>query len=693
MSLFVFQQKIPFQSVIRWLRYYAPGGEMPAADWASGHAADIAPGDMLFIWEPIYSPWGDASSGIGVADGDSFKVSQMFFVTKWENNAAFGYNITPDTYKAQTVASYLEECVNTAKGNGIGFYFSLVRSNPALTEDKLKALEGMDSYGASGWRSEDAAAPDFPYAYFANAGYGTEMRTGMVLQIDQLGFALFCDKDPPPTSGIPDIRRFTAPVYKESRRENTGGGAAAPIEQPAADAPAPSLPKMPSFFSQGGAKRVNNPLGGGSPFGGAQGGAVPPAPMWDEPAAEAPPVESVGAEADAAPTADVWAAPPDAAPTADVWAAPPMDTPPEMVAAEAELPVESSAPEPAQQASAASPAPQIMWGLDEEENVEAPAEAPAEVPNVTAASEDPSSSVTTIEEALPVTPPSVPKVGKAPRIVPPRPSGGLPPVPSKSLPPIPEGMNFNTPEPVAEDIAPEVVEEDEKPDLKITTEIDPSQLPVYLQEQPKQPGVEDIMAAIETSIRETAEQKKQEGDKPTTSRVRPGRGQQAEAKPEAKPEQPQQQPQTEEPVADIPPLPPKKKKPDPAEIARAQEIAKLKEPIAVKSGVAGLVSKLEQQASKASARLETQVEDIQTRLNEELAKLLGKVNTSEKRSNKSAEGLRLNLTTKMEGVANGVKEQIAQATAEGIENIKSHDGTGQGQLDDKHEYLRMSLTG
>jgi hypothetical protein len=147
MSLFVFQQKIPFQSVIRWLRYYAPGGEMPAAEWASGHAADIAPGDMLFIWEPIYSPWGDASSGIGVADGDSFKVSQMFFVTKWDNNAAFGYNITPDTYKAQTVASYLEECVNTAKGNGIGFYFSLVRSNPALTEDKLKALEAMDSYG------------------------------------------------------------------------------------------------------------------------------------------------------------------------------------------------------------------------------------------------------------------------------------------------------------------------------------------------------------------------------------------------------------------------------------------------------------------------------------------------------------------------------------------------------------------
>jgi hypothetical protein len=53
----------------------------------------------------------------------------------------------------------------------------------------------------------------------------------------------------------------------------------------------------------------------------------------------------------------------------------------------------------------------------------------------------------------------------------------------------------------------------------------------------------------------------------------------------------------------------------------------------------------------------------------------------------------MNLTGKMDGVAGGVKSEVADATAKGTETIKSAEQTGAGQLDDKHEYLRTSLVG
>jgi hypothetical protein len=676
MSVFVPQLKIPFQAVIRWLRYLEPSSDMPADVWAQHHTEDIAPGDILFIWEIMYSPWGDASSGIGVADGDSFRVSQLFFVTKWEDKDAVGYSVVGDTYERHNVKDYLEICAIQAKQNGTGYYYSIVRSNPPLSADRLSMVEAIDSYGSNGWRSEDAAAPDLPYAFFQAAGYGVEARPGLILPIDQLGFALFCDKEPPPGNPVPDIRRYTAPVYKDAHRDNAASAGEAPPAEPQS-----SLPKMPSFFNQG-QKRSNNPLSGAA-FGSPPiGSGIPPAPNWDN---------TSGAKTDEAPSAVPNVSGEDQvdeAPEAPLWGA------------DDDTPIEEP---PTVQEAETSSAPLVDFGAEETNGDQSHSVEPA-IEDAPVAQQNPAASGDSVPAFVP--PPSTVPVLKAPRIVPPRPSGGLPPVPSRDVPPIPAGMTFELPssqeiaEPIADDILEPAATAPEPIDLKITSEIDLSSLPAYLQEQPKTPGVEDIMAAIDTTIKETSEQKKLEL-KTDSPRSRPGRnkGEQQQAQP-----QPPVVEKVEEaavdskvdPDVDLPPGPPKKKKPDPAEVARAQEmqkLAQLKEPVAVKSGVAGLVSKLEQQASKASARLETQVDEIQNRLGDELARLLGKVSTSERRNAKSAEGLRINLTGQMDSVATSVKTKVAEATSEGIENIKSSEGTGASQLSEKHEYLRTSLSG
>ena len=706
MSLFITQLKIPFQSVIRWLRYLEPGSDMSPDMWARRQAEDIAPGDILFIWEIMYSPWGDSSVGIGVADGDTFRVSHLFFVTKWESQTPVGYVVANDTFERQAVPVYFEQCAAQAKQNGTGFYYTLVRSNPPLTADRLSQVEALDAYGPNGWRTEDQQNPDLPYAFFQAAGYGVEARGGMILPIDQLGFALFCDKEPPPGSPVPDIRRFTAPVYKDASRSDGSVSDEAPAQPPE-----PSVPKMPSFFSQG-PKRVSNPLSALSGLGAAfsGGGSVPPPPpaFEDEPAPVASEIESEAPHVvpyDEAPgqthgeqQSDSQPSPPEA----PLWG-----THDEAPASVPQIDFSSSESrfEPAlhvepQPESIHQPLPDpVHHSLPEPPPLESQAHLEPPMVDFDSPSDE--------------TPPSmsVPSI-KAPRIVPPRPSGGLPPVPSRNVPPIPAGMTFDMPvnveesassevEPVAEaEVVPEAPAA--RQDLKETVEIEQSSIPAYLQEPPKTPGVEDIMAAIDTTIKETTEARKAElRAEAANQRVRPGRQQPPQPEPVVEPKQEavdEGETAAEAAVADVdlPPGPPKKKRPDPAEAARAQELqkmAQLKEPMAVKSGVAGLVSKLEQQASKASVRLETQVDDIQARLSEELGRLMNKVQSTEKRSAKSAEGLRINLTGKMDGVAGGVRSQVADAASEGAQTIKSAEQNGAGQLDDKHEYLRTSLAG
>jgi hypothetical protein len=118
----------------------------------------------------------------------------------------------------------------------------------------------------------------------------------------------------------------------------------------------------------------------------------------------------------------------------------------------------------------------------------------------------------------------------------------------------------------------------------------------------------------------------------------------------------------------------------------------LKEPITVKSGVAGLVSKLEQQASKASMRLEAQVDEIQERLTVELNSLLSQVNATESRSIRNAQDLSVELTDQLNKAAAEVTEKIADSAGEGCDTIKQRLADGDNQLYDKHEYVRTAMT-
>lgn len=677
MSLFVFQQKIPFQQVIRYLRYFEPGCQTAPEKWAQRHSEDIAPGDMLFIWDPIYSPWGDASSGIGVAEGDAFKCVAMLFVTRWETGSASGYLVSGDNYEKQVVSVYLSQSAHTAKSNGVGYYYTIVRPNPALSPDRIRDLDALDRYGPSGWRSDDAANPDIPYVFFQAAGFNVQPQPGFMLDMGQLGFALFCDKEPPAGGPLPDLRPYTAPVYADARRDVTapeGLSRPQPIVEDVVTTAEPALPRMPSFLNSlmgrpaTGAespKKSGNPLGGPSIFGNAP---PPPAPGWDlgpDPSESAPPVMApdgipniAGGEAEndplmQAPQTPSWFSEQEA----------PEDVN-ETVAVEALDPTEMGLLSPGQQAEQAPVVDQP------------PQQVEPEIPELPAIQNQ-----------------------RVPKIVPPRPSGGLPPVPTRSVPPAPVSQPEPQAEPVMEQPPEEPVTQQEEPVGEAAAAAGDLNQP-YLAEPPKVPGVEDIMAQIETSIRETAEAKKQEQDKPEPApRQRPGRAQQQQASQPAAAEEAKSEEAADAAATDggaIPPLPPKKKKPDPAEAARAQEIqnrAQLKEPMAVKSGVAGLVSKLEQQASKASTRLEQQVEEVQGRLSEELNRLLNKVSASERRSAKSAEGLRINLTGKMDSATNDVKSKVSDAAVQGTGTIRGFEQSGGAQLDEKHDYLRKSLSG
>ncbi len=656
MSLFV-QQKIPFQSVIRYLRVLEPGSETPADTWAKNHTEDASVGDILFVFDPVYSPWGDSNAGIGVCEGDSFTVSQLFMVTSSDEEGISGFSLRNDTYERQLLLTFFGQAARAAKGNSAGYYYAIVRPNPALSVEAIQALTTLESYGGSGWRSDDAAMPDLPYAFFQSAGFGVEARPGQVLDVSQLGFALFCDKEPPSGGALPDLRPFTLPVFKDARLFDRSSD---PDFDPTRDVETTSLPaipssspvpKRPSFFSQmkpgissGTApiQRVAKPAGGGSVFG--HDGATPPVPIWDAPEPEPAPMAYTepliwGED----PPTEESTNPSVGEPRVNFW-----------------MPEDAVITQDGMEALTAAA-------------MEALSEAPVEVP--------------------PEPPMQVPSI-RTPRIMPPRPNAGsgLPPVPSRAVSHLNDmSAQLSVPFVAEADV---VLEQPPSSDADSKGYAPP--LASYL-EPVKSPDVQDIMAAIHTSIQESEMDKVEDAEAPPAARTRPGRSQQTT-------QNQQQEQEVEEPKSDavafdvsqIAPLPPKKKKPELQESPRAQEIqnrAQLKEPLAVKSGVAGLVSKLEQQASKASAKLESQVDEIQNKLNEELNSLTNKITGSERRSAKSAEGLRINLTSKMEHAATEVKTQVAQSAAVGHTTIKQRNDAGSEQLGEKHEYLRTSLNG
>ena len=230
MSLFLFQQKIPFESVSNYLRVFEPGSPINPNDWARMHSDDVAVGDLIFVFEPMYSPWSDSSSGIGVAEGDSFNVSAIAIAYKSEDGLV-AYVVQADTFERQNLSQYLAQQVQSAKGNGAGFYYALARSPVGMPPDVMRDLSELDGFGVSGRRKDDSQPIDIMYAFFTAASWAVPVHPGQPPDIAQIGYGIFCDKEPPGGSNVPDLRSHVQPVSKDqklqiatlSRRHQTCG--------------------------------------------------------------------------------------------------------------------------------------------------------------------------------------------------------------------------------------------------------------------------------------------------------------------------------------------------------------------------------------------------------------------------------------------------------------------------------------
>ena len=738
MSLFVSQQNMPFASVVKYLRYFAPATEMPPEQWADIHSHQINIGDVVFVLDPVFSPWGDSSTGIGVADGDSFKVGQVLFAFNVDAAGLQAYSVTADVYEMIALKTFFEDQARNAKEQGTGFYYAIVRPIATLSPDHMHLLSELNKYGASGWRNSESGLPDLPSAFFETAGFPVESKPGLVLDASCLGYLLFCDKDPPTGSGIPELRPFLLPVPMEegSLPEHTAPSAE-PHQAPAAETPNPSashtgMPKLPSFFSQmkPGVQTKTEPTGTRPP-------APPQIKLPQPPKRPGPTPMPPGTRGLPPPIPSTHLSEPvgDSAASIPMMPVPGMEGRERLAQKAPESPINLQTIFDESQAETVTHLQAYTGHLDPQPAPHVSPPVPEPVQQLAQPSQD-AQPATSQPSSGPVPPPVPVRIGPkgvvpplppsmgttkadavkttrsssvpAPHQVSPARSGTVPPMPGS---PIAEPAVTHSP---AVEAPPHSLEADgAHASASVSSETASG---ADLVASPSEPAAAEH-AAEQHAVEQHAVEQHAAITEPATpaepalpdlvslleaaTATKPGPAFEAEQEPE---------PPfaahmvVEEPPAVVPPANPisstmpgmtvRKKKVDAIDPARAQELesrAAMKEPAPVKSGVAGLVSKLEQQAAKASTRLESQVEEIQNQLNEELNRLMGKVSAGEKRSAKSSEGLRINLTSKMEGATDEVKNGISDATSTGSDEVRRHLQSGIDSLDEKHEYLRASL--
>ena len=106
------------------------------------------------------------------------------------------------------------------------------------------------------------------------------------------------------------------------------------------------------------------------------------------------------------------------------------------------------------------------------------------------------------------------------------------------------------------------------------------------------------------------------------------------------------------------------------------------EPQAVMNEMASLMSKLEQQVSKASKKLASRAEEIEQRLNRRTETLLDEASQDDKNTEASILVLCDSLTKQFEQLSEELRLKISDAAAAGRESIKGLQGNGQEQIDE-----------
>ncbi len=224
MSFLLFQQNLPFQTMRQYLRYWQPSSTITPEVWATRHAQNLRSGDVLFFLDPIYSPWGDSTSGIGVSEGDSFKVAQACLILKGEGGQLMAINVSGDRYDTQPLEQFLAVQAAIAKSNGGGFYYAVGRRQQDIDDTiDVRLAEMMARYGGSGSRSTNQLNLPDPVMTFLTT-LGMQMDPGFteaVLDPGQLAFLLFSDKEPPAGTKLPDMREVF--VALEGTNERSAG--------------------------------------------------------------------------------------------------------------------------------------------------------------------------------------------------------------------------------------------------------------------------------------------------------------------------------------------------------------------------------------------------------------------------------------------------------------------------------------
>lgn len=216
MTFSLFQAHLAFHSVYQYLRILPPYSEQSPEDWSGAESSLIKIGDMVFVLEPIFSPWGNSSQGIGVSEGDKFRIAQLILVCKTDSDYPMGLALSADSYEMQFVETVLCVKADIARLAGHGFYYLIARPKKAPTSDDLSQIGQLAKYGNNGERAKPPNQMPEPCYQFLSALHAP-LDPAFVRQpidIEVLGYYLFSDNDAVPAGRAPDLRGFFSPIKR-----------------------------------------------------------------------------------------------------------------------------------------------------------------------------------------------------------------------------------------------------------------------------------------------------------------------------------------------------------------------------------------------------------------------------------------------------------------------------------------------
>ncbi|MBX9569870.1 MAG: hypothetical protein K2X77_13315, partial [Candidatus Obscuribacterales bacterium] len=242
MTFSIFQVNLPFHAVYPYLKLRPPGASKSPEDWSAAETESLAIGDIVFLLEPIFSSYGNPKQGLGVSEGDSFRVTNMLMLFRQDAGYPMCISLTTDSYEMQFAETILCVKADLAKASGNGFYYLHAAKIPAANEGELAAIAEMHKWGNAGKRLEAPKGLAEPGYFFLNnlKAPVEPIYQKQLFDIEMCAYYLFTDNEQNFKGKAPDLTGFFEPV---KRPENALAGIDLEASKPA-PAPAPAAPSM-----------------------------------------------------------------------------------------------------------------------------------------------------------------------------------------------------------------------------------------------------------------------------------------------------------------------------------------------------------------------------------------------------------------------------------------------------------------